>query len=363
MAKNRNLSGMGESVDDFTSRLDPTPEVRDLRTKVKTLSSHIDSLKKDEGFLENLFADLKGSLEVIDPPKLVYKPNNNSLDVASVCAAVSHFTDWHYGEVSKKEELSLVYDFDPVIAERRMDLYTDKFLRFIDLHRSSYSIKNWHVIVTGDLISGDIHPELIASNAFPIPQQAIGAGMLLASVIAKCSPYFENVIVDFIVPDNHGRLTKKLQFKQGGLNSMNYVVGWVAKERVCMIKNVKFNLHMIDQVSIQVPGCRYLCAHGAVVKGTWGIPYYGVDRLVGLAAKSRMNNPDANKHFDKVLIGHFHAPLKTPYWLIGGSLGGTNEMDHSNNRFAKPIQTAWIAHPKYTEHDYNEFELLEPNET
>ena len=63
---------------------------------------------------------------------------------------------------------------------------------------------------------------------------------------------------------------------------------------------------------------------------------------------ARMNMP-VDRHFDKIVIGHFHTALNHGDWLIGGALSGTTEHDHKEGRHSKPHQTAWFVHPKHGE--------------
>ena len=69
------------------------------------------------------------------------------------------------------------------------------------------------------------------------------------------------------------------------------------------------------------------------------IPYYGFDRKVGKEAAKRMLKKIAR--FDRMITGHYHAPLQHPLYWIGGSLQGTDAYDHSQGRYADPIQSAW----------------------
>jgi len=115
-------------------------------------------------------------------------------------------------------------------------------------------------------------------------------------------------------------------------------------------------MYPAHQQVIQVQNMRYLVQHGHGIKGTWGIPFYGIERVASQAAKARINRPDPKK-FHKMVIGHFHAPLRQAWWQIGGSLCGTSELDHANNRYADPCQTMWFVHPKHGEFNYNEIWL------
>ena len=73
-------------------------------------------------------------------------------------------------------------------------------------------------------------------------------------------------------------------------------------------------------------------------------------RKAAREALKRMNGPDMTR-FDKIIMGHWHAPLEHPYYWIGGSVSGTDAHDHQNGRQAEPQQVAWMVHPKWGEFD------------
>jgi hypothetical protein len=95
--------------------------------------------------------------------------------------------------------------------------------------------------------------------------------------------------------------------------------------------------------------------HGHNIKGWAGIPWYGTDRHIAREAKARRQRP--TKNFDKLILGHFHAPLWTPDYIVNGSLSGTSELDHGQGRDAAPCQVAFLVHPKHGEMNRIEFNV------
>lgn len=69
-----------------------------------------------------------------------------------------------------------------------------------------------------------------------------------------------------------------------------------------------------------------------------------------------MNGPDPSR-FDLVVMGHWHAPLEHPYFLIGGSVSGTDAYDHQAGRQAEPQQVSWLVHPRWGEFDRTKWQL------
>lgn len=346
------------SPEELKSQVDPIPEVRMLRSQNAQLARRVDELKIAVGDNENLFAMVRDAINAVEPLPTVV--DNNSLKPSGTpVSEVWHFSDWHIGEVIDADEVEMFNAYNYDIARQRIQHFVHTALRWTKTIRSNHKLDELVIICTGDFISGDIHEELKITNEFPSPVQCVKAGTLLAEAAATAASYFSKVRVEFIVPDNHSRLTKKPQAKLAGLNSFNYIVGYIAKETLRKHSNVEFNLYPAVQQVVTVQNTRYLCRHGHGIKGTWGIPYYGVERVTSQAAKARLNMP-GNRKFDRLLIGHFHAPLRSQYWCIGGSLSGTSEFDHDNNRYAKPSQTVWLVHPNHGEFNYMEVQLDNP---
>lgn len=326
-------------------------EILALRKKIKSLEKNLSTNKLIRGEESRTVNDICEHAKSITPAPLLYKPSKPD---NTAVTEVWHFTDWHIGEMIEKDEIEGFNDFSFDIAEKRIRTYVSKALDWTKLHRNSYSVNDLVVICTGDFISGDIHEELTRTNEFPVTLQCIKAGELLASAIATAAPYFKSVRVEFIVADNHSRLLRKPQFKEGGYNSYNYIVGKFAESVLKDHKNVKFNLYPVVQTIIDVQGIRYLCSHGNCVKGVNGIPYYGMQRKVGKEAFARMNM-DKSLHFSKLILGHYHVPMKAIDYIMGGSLSGTTEFDHGCGRHCEPCQTAWFVHPSFGEFDFIEF--------
>jgi hypothetical protein len=345
------------SVKDAARSIEPGPEVRHLREQATVLQAENRKLKNAIGETRELFRGLAENIKSIEPPKSVYVPSASS-KVSSPCSAVWHWTDWHIGEVVQPDEVEGFNAFNLDVAEGRVQRFVANSTRWIEMHKPTYDIPVLRIIDTGDSVSGDIHDELSRTNEFPVPRQVVEAARIKADAIVQASASFAQVVVDFVTADNHSRTTKKPQFKEGGTNSMNYLVGWITQKLVEKVKNVTFNLHPVISTVIDVEGWRYLIQHGHTIKGWSGIPYYGVERAVGREAKVRMNMAQSRR-FHQIVMGHFHAPLNHPNFMIGGSLTGTNELDHGVGRFAPPMQTAWIVHPRIGELDYNKFNLAE----
>lgn len=341
---------------DVARAVDPPEEIRALRLQLQDAQDRLREYKEEQGTVEVLVREIADRVVAMPPPKVVYV-QPKAQKVESPVSLVVHFTDWHAGAVQDADEVEGFNAFSPEILQARLDNFTRDVLNWVALHRATYDVDACAVLVTGDLISGDIHDELRVTNAYPAPVQLVEAADLLACQVSRLSACFREVQVHMITVDNHGRLTKKPQHKQGGYNTFNWPLGVIAQERLKAHRNVLFAVYPREMQVVDVCGWKYLLTHGHNVTGWAGFPYYGISRQVGREAIKRMRRQLGQ--FDRVILGHWHAPLLHPHYWIGGSASGTDAYDHAQGRESEPCQTAWFVHPKHGEFDHTQWILRE----
>ena len=310
-------------------------EEEELHTKGRLVEAEkrLASYKEGVGSIRGMVRDMCDYVRSIPPP-VISVPKvvpEESVDV------VVHNTDWHMGAVQDSDEVEGFNSFSPEVLRHRVMDFAGRVIKSVEMHRSEYEVRTCHVLVTGDLISGDIHEELRTTNAFPAPVQCVEAGRLLAQEVSYLSGHFQKVVVHGVCADNHGRLSKKAQHKEGGYNSFNYPLFELCKAMLADHVNVEMHIYPQEEVVVEVRGRRYLLCHGHQVTGWAGFPYYGISRKVGMEAVKRMGRHP----FDRVVLGHWHAPLCHPNFWIGGSISGTDAYDHSQGRLSVPTQASW----------------------
>ena len=331
--------------------LDNNPVVVSLRKKIQEQQVEISHLLLDIGQNKEFHHELIKNIKKIKPYPNFVIPRPRKVKAGSPVVAVLQFGDWHIGE---NIESNIVNEFNAYNYQKASDRVfniTSGFNSWVNVHRYGYFINDCVILDIGDNISGDIHHELTITNEFPVPEQIIRCCILKAEAYRRIAQNFKKVEVHFIVPDNHSRKTRKYQYKQGGLNSENYLVGYITKLMLREIEKIDFKLILSHQGEVMINGFLYLCEHGKDIKSWSGIPYYGMDRKVGREAKRRM----ANRGFYKMVLQHFHVPAVLPHCLIGGSLSGTNELDHALGREALPCQCGFLVHPKYGDFNWTRF--------
>ena len=350
---------MAQKLNDFLSG--ESEIVKELESQLAEKDRILDTYKKGHGQLKVFFNELITTVQAIKPLPIKYTPGGDRSETAVI--AVKQISDGHMGSVQEAGEIEGFGEYNPEICRARQLDYTQRFNKWVDRERLAHPIDECAVLVTGDLISGDIHQELQVTNAFPVTVQVVEAAKLLAEQMVLLSQNFIDVTVHFIGADNHGRLTRKPQAKEGGLNNLNYLVGVLAKAYLDKIKNVEFNIYPMYEKVVTVGNRNYLITHGHGMKAWMGIPYYSADRKTGREAQARMQlimDQKLMMHevgFHKMILGHFHTPISAPMYSFCGSVQGTDAFDHEAGRYAPPSQAAWLVHPRYKETAREDFEL------
>lgn len=335
--------------------------VSELRTQMEEKDRILDTYKQSHGKLEDFFLRITSAIRPVLPLETVYIKGSGK--VGSPCVAVMRISDGHMGAVQRPDEIEGFGEFSPELCRSRQVDYAQRFCKWVDVNRNAYSIDEVAVIVTGDLISGDIHDELKVTNAFPSPVQCVRAAEVLTEQMRIVASDFEKVAVHFLVEDNHARLTKKPQAKDAGYNSLNYVVGRMAEAYLGGVENISFNIYPQYEKVIQVLNRQYLIAHGHGIRGWMGIPWYSIERHVGREARSRLqiimdDLSQARKvGFHKYVFGHYHTYFETDLYSCCPSVSGTDAHDHKNGRHSDPGQSAWIVHPEHGEFNWINFKL------
>jgi hypothetical protein len=334
-----------------------------LKETIRQKDKILDEYRREHGRLELFFDDLKAYIDPIETVTVTYSVKKSD----TIYHAAMQISDVHMGSVQSASEIEGFNEYNFSICELRNVNYVIRFIEWINRKRKAYNINDLSVLVTGDLVSGDIHEELKVTNEFPVTVQVVKAAELLAKQITMLSPEFNHIKVEFIGEDNHGRLTKKPQAKEGGINSFNYLVGYIAMTHLSKFPNVEFNLYPLYEKVVHVGSRQYLLSHGHGIRGWMGIPWYSVERKQNREAKARMQlimeatNNELNMMrqvgFHKFVFGHFHYPINTPHYSCSGSTQGTDAYDHQNGRHADPSQSAWLIHPTLGEFDRIDFNL------
>ena len=358
-ADNKTCGCAGNNPNLYERSADPGSQTQILhyRAKTKQLEKQLVKLMADRGKYKAFIDDLKSAVSASTPYPPIALPQPESASGTPI-AVVMKISDWQIGEVISAAETEGFGRFNFAAAEKRVFQLVRKVVDWTDMHRKAgFNIPELHVFSEADLVSGNIHYELEVTNEFPVTIACEKAGSLFAEMITRLAPYFPKVVVWELSADNHGRLTRKNQAKQGGLNNYSRLAHIIANAKLAQHKNVEIVMSDGTKLLATVLGKRFLIAHGHHIMGQMGIPYYGMQRDKAREAVKRLNT---NKTFDYLSIGHWHVPaIIDGNILVNGNLPGTTEFDHMQGRHAGPSQVTFMVHPAHGLFNWTAWKLNE----
>lgn len=193
-------------------------ERKELYRMLRDRSRYEDVVTK----MENVFSSI-GDKRYLSYSPIEHTASDNDL---IVCLADLHLGAQYYG-------FSGCYDSD--IAKERLNTYLRRIIEIYKTHRA----QNCHVVLLGDMISGNIYKIVSITNRENVVEQIKLACEYVADFVYTLGQYFENVNV-YSVSGNHSRLDT---FKDSLLDErLDTLISWFLKNT---LKNCK-NIHIQD---------------------------------------------------------------------------------------------------------------------
>lgn len=314
------------------------------KAKSEQAETQLARFRKDRGSYQELIEQLKSAVVAADRwDRVKYAPGDGKKAPISLVVKVS---DWQIGEVVSAEETERFGEFNWKIAQDRVFYLADRLIESANMYRAAgFALDELAIFSEADLVSGNIHYELEVTNEFPVTVATANAGLLLGEFTARLAAHFKVVSLYELSADNHGRLTRKSQSKQGGKNNYSYLAHVIANQYLAKHSNVIPTMFPGTKGLATVQGKKFLIAHGHHIMGQAGIPFYGMERD---KAREAVKRAQTQGMFDYISMGHWHVPaVISGNILINGSLPGTTEFDHMQGRHAIPSQVSLLVHPKH----------------
>lgn len=337
-AKVRGLTGKSVIKDDAAK----------WKTQAQNLQRQLTQQRNEADSAEAIREAIYGlSARSPEPPQWVLREGK----VGSRGAPLTIFSDWHWGEVVLKEEVAGVNEFNEKIGRARVKRLVDTTidLCFNHMGRSAVKYPGLIVCLGGDMITGDIHEELRATND-RTPQQSVNdLTDIIAASLDNLAAKFGRLFVPCVV-GNHGRSTLKPRMKGRVYTSYEWNIYCNLERHFRSSKNVQFLIPGEADAHFSVFGHRYLLTHGDSlgVKGGDGI-IGALGPIMRGALKVGRSEAQIGRDFDTLLIGHWHQ-FQTPAGVIcNGSLIGYNEYARLalRARFEPPTQALIFTHPEW----------------
>lgn len=326
-----------------------TTEVEKLKEQNRRLQRDIKALNREQDTAEAIRREIFGLAErTPEPPKWL---NQRPTGKGSRGTPMVLWSDWHWGEVVRPEEVGGVNEFNAEIAKARAQRLVDTTIDLCFNHMGD-SAKEYPGIVVclgGDMITGTIHEELANTNDRTTQQAINELTDVLAAALERMAESFGKVFVPCVV-GNHGRSTKKVVMKGRVYTSHEWNIYCNLERYFRNDKRVQFYIPNESDAYFKVHGTRFLLTHGDSlgVKGGDGI-IGAIGPIMRGTLKASKSEAQIGRDFDYILMGHWHQMLWLPGAIVNNCLKGYDEYARLALRapFSAPSQALWFVHPKH----------------
>jgi len=312
-------------------------KIRQLELQLKT--THRETLS-DEYVKQKIFKLIEKD---VSPPEWLTRPVKGN-DVTGVPTLLA--SDFHFGEVVDPNQVNGVNEYNIAIARQRARTMIEVT---VDLLKNHIKHKNYPGIVFalgGDMVSGDIHDELVATNEKEIMPCVLELWATLVWCIETLADEFGNVFVP-CVSGNHGRNTHKIRNKGRNYTSFDWLCYQFLAKTFEKDKRVQFHIPDGSDAHWQIYGHKYCMTHGDQFRGGDGM-IGALGPIIRGDHKKRSRNGQIGVEYDTLLMGHWHQLIQLQRRIVNGSLKGYCEYAYANNfSFEPPRQALWITHPQH----------------
>ncbi|MDE1715763.1 hypothetical protein PWG14_25175 [Chromobacterium amazonense] len=316
----------------------PDPEVKALRAQLAAMKDST----LDAEYVKRKIIGL--STSVIDPPDwLLPRKVRGSREIGVPTLFAS---DWHWAEVVDPRQINGVNEYNLSIAHARARRMIEKTIQLLRGEFSGASYPGIVFALGGDMVSGDIHEELQATNEMEIMPTVVDLIGVLAWCIRALADEFGHVFVP-CVTGNHGRNTKKTRAKGRNHTSFDWLVYVMLARLFEADARVSFLIPDGPDAYWRVYGTRYMLTHGDEFRGGDGM-IGALGPIVRGDHRKRSRSGQIDMGYDVLLVGHFHQLIQLQRLIVNGSLKGYDEFAwRCGFPYERARQALWITHPEH----------------
>jgi hypothetical protein len=256
--------------------------------------------------------------------------------------AVALWSDMHFGDRTRREDMSGFPKFDMPVSGNRWGYVIRKEKQCLTLHRAMYPLDTLNIWVGGDVGNGILHDSPNSNELFTPAQVHFSYHMLkfaIEDMLTLTKPDDKgNVVVKKIkllfTVGNHMRMDEKMPYKFQAQRTLDWLIYQFLIDKFKDNPAIEIKKEMAPYIFENIRGHRHLFAHGMQV-GYRNSPDAQcksmasfIDRVRALFDSPEWRN--ANKlqgeTFSRICIGDIHVPVSFPRLVSNGSLNGQNEL-------------------------------------
>lgn len=255
-------------------------------------------------------------------------------------------SDFHWGEVVRPEQIGGVNEFNLRIARARLHTLAETTVKLLGILSPKLEYPGIVLALGGDMLSGNIHEELVASNEKNVMPCVLDLFGELGSFISTMADTFGKVFLP-CVTGNHGRDTHKMWSKDRHHTSFDWLLYCFLAKHFEKDKRITFLIPDGPDAYYRVYGHRYLLTHGDQFRGGDGM-IGALGPIIRGDHKKRSRNAQVDMDYDTMLLGHWHQYIHLTRLIVNGTLKGYDEYANQGNfGYEPPQQALWITHPRY----------------
>ncbi len=255
-------------------------------------------------------------------------------------------SDWHGGEVVVPSQVNGVNAYNVKIMRERAATLVDSAVHLLTIIDPKLRYPGIVLPLGGDMVSGNIHEELTATNEIQSMPAVLEMYEILAGIVAQVADIFKRVFVP-CVGGNHGRNTAKTWHKDRQHTSFDWLIYQFLARRFAGDKRITFFIPESTGAYYKIYSHRYWLVHGDGFRGGDGM-IGCLGPIIRGDHKMRSRNAQIDQPYDTMILGHFHQYLHHGRVIVNGSLKGYDEYAFDAGfGFEQPQQALWLTHPKY----------------
>ena len=321
--------------------------VEKLKLENRQLKQQLGEVQRDNDTAASIREAIYGlSAQSPEPPLWL----NKNLPANSPGIPMMIWSDWHWGETVRPEEVGGINEFNSKIAAKRLQRLVENASHLILPHIKGKA-EGIVICLGGDMITGEIHEELRDTNDAYVQESLLDLQEKLIAALTYMADTFGKVFVPCVV-GNHGRMTHKPRMKGRVYSSFewNLYNQLELYFRARRDKRVQFFIPDQTDAYFKVNGHRFLLTHGDSmgVRGGDGI-IGAIGPIMRGSFKVGRSEAQIGRNFDTILMGHWHQYISTRGLIVNNCLKGYDEFARIGLRApATPAsQALWFVHKKW----------------
>jgi hypothetical protein len=310
----------------------PQPEPVDV-VKLRRLTDDNARLTRARAELERRIADLEDHRASIlglaaEPlrPRLALPASGPSRGGGR--SIVAHLSDVHRGEVVDMAEMDGFNAYSSAISRARLGRFFSRIASLATEHWTGAPPDELILCLGGDMLSGNIHLELIETNDAAVPRAVRDLAEDIAGGLVLLRHVVGVPIRVYTVPGNHSRLTLKSHAKRRAAHNLDLLVSdfTEAAVRGAGVTGVSFHATTSPDAYFSTYAFNWLLTHGDGMGVGGGKGYIGPIAPITKGHRLLIDSSlKAGKLVHYVLSGHYHTTVRTSFGWGNGSVVGYGE--------------------------------------